>query len=646
MPIKRLVDLTLPEYRNRHLFTARLRLAIFVGFWIFYLYFFHPVLDQLKPVTAIVTACFIVTTLAYYCILKNRFIGFSFIAHILSDLVTITVIVYLTDGPYSDFFTIYLFYIFVCGVFYDYLLALFVALGCGIFYGAFLVLCQMQVIPPLILDWGNLIPAESHSPQYHYFFWASFSLMTVYGVKVASHFGQQRERSLEARNKELTALAHMSSTIRSTISVEKVLEQILEGIQSGLDLSLSVLVLFDRQKNQIRFLPPKNHPAIKKILPLLGDNKTDFVFPLDVPENSALQAVYHHQIIFRKQLEEVLVGIEPPLSKEVLRQIQKTIGFKKIVVVPLVAESELLGALVGCTPSAFLDPQTVTTLEAFANQTALILEAALLIQRLREANDNLKEANRVKSEFLATMSHELRTPLTAIIGFSELLLEGVMGRLTQEQQDSLREVLNNGATLLDLINNLLDMAKVDAGKMSLEIQPFNLPELLQRLTQTISSLMQRKNLTLKLNLPKDVPPFRADEKKIQHVLLNLLSNSIKFTPEGGMIEINLKCHSGPNWLDAVPWSSKIMKQSLFADGAVELSVVDNGIGIKQENLLKVFEMFSQGDSSVTRSHGGTGLGLTLAKQFVELHKGVIWAESEVGKGTKFTVVLPVNKANK
>ena len=215
-----------------------------------------------------------------------------------------------------------------------------------------------------------------------------------------------------------------------------------------------------------------------------------------------------------------------------------------------------------------------------------------------------------------------------------------MGGLTEEQSDSLREVLNNGATLLDLINNLFDMAKVEAGKMTLEIEPFDLSDLLHRLTQTIASLIHKKGHELKLNIPEEIPPIKADEKKVQHILLNLLSNAIKFTPEGGHIEVGLKHYPSAELQTNAPWISKILHKEHFSNGAFELTVKDNGIGIKPENVSKVFEMFSQGDGSVTRVHGGTGLGLTLAKQFVELQKGVIWLETTSGKGTKFTVVLP------
>jgi len=640
VPIKALAKLASPDYRERHLFTARLRLAVFIGFWCLYLYFYHGVLGQLKLVTTLFAGSFLLTTISYFWITRNRFVLLSVVAEIAADLITITNVIYITEGPYSDFFTLYLFYIFIAGIFYNYMLALLIALSCGIFYGAFLLLCQYGVIPPLIIDWGEMIPIESHSPPYHFFFWAVFSVLVVYGVKVASYFSQKRERMLEARNKELTALTHMSSTIRSTISVEKVLEQVLQGLQVGLDLTLSLLIVFDKEKKEIRCLPPKEHPIVQKVSAFITPHVSQFTFPMNVAENSALQAILDRKIIYRRDLDEVLIGLDPALSKEQSSKIQKIIGFKKMVGVPLVAEDELLGALISFTDANHIDDQTVKTLDAFANQAALILEAALLIQKLREANVRLKEANRVKSEFLATMSHELRTPLTAIIGFSELLLEGVMGKLSEEQSEGLREVLNNGATLLEMINNLLDMAKAEAGKMTLDTEPFDLRELLQRITQTIHSLVQRKDQTMELNLPEVAPPIQADEKKVQQIMLNLLSNAIKFTPEKGKITISLKHHNGNGWRDAVPWKSKLPKDVHYKKGVFEISVMDSGIGIEEKKLGKIFDMFSQVDSSTTRRYGGTGLGLALAKQFTELHQGVIWGESEYGKGTKFTVILP------
>ena len=215
------------------------------------------------------------------------------------------------------------------------------------------------------------------------------------------------------------------------------------------------------------------------------------------------------------------------------------------------------------------------------------------------------------------MSHELRTPLTAIIGFSELLLEGVMGELNEEQKDSVREVVNNGSGLLDMINNLLDLAKVESGKMKLAPAEFSLPDLLERVRHTVASLIQRKRHNLSLEV-QDMPLFLADERRIQQVVLNLLANAIKFTPDGGSIKISASHKSG-----------------IF-----HVSISDTGIGIKDEHLEKIFDVFSQVDSSVTRSYEGTGLGLALAKQFVELHGGKIWAESRIGQGATFSFIIP------
>lgn len=620
MPPLGFLQLNFSEYRERHIFTAKLRLAFFVGFWCLYLFFFHEVLGQLFPVTLTIAACFILTSLSYFWISRNRWVTLSIFFEILSDLIAITTIIYITEGPYSDFFTIYLFYIFLAGIFYTYRVALLIAVASAIFYAGFLLMAQYGWILPMIIDWGETIPNESHSPGFHYFFFAVCAVLSAYGVKVASYFSQSRERMLEARNKELSALTQMSSTIRSTISIEKVFDQILAGLSRGLDVVLSVLVVFDPEKRNLRLLFPKGHSAVRQVTDFLGVKEGELSFTVSEEGNPILHSLKHAKMIFREGVHELLVGLTPNIRKEKIDQMQRLLGIRKMIAVSLVAEGSLIGSLVCFTKEEHIGDQTVTTLESFANQASLTLEAAFLIQKLRKANEDLIEANRVKSEFLATMSHELRTPLTAIIGFSELLLEGVMGPLEAEQEDSLKEVLNNGATLLEMINNLLDMAKVEAGKMALEIEPFDIRDLVHRLTQTIGSLVQRKNLHLELILPDEMPLIHGDEKKIQHVLLNLLSNAVKFTSERGSIRIE---------------AAYLKPKESF-----QISVADNGIGITDEMLPKIFEMFSQADSSVTRSHGGTGLGLALAKQFTEMHGGEISVESRLGKGTKFTVILP------
>ncbi|MFH1875110.1 MAG: HAMP domain-containing sensor histidine kinase [Pseudomonadota bacterium] len=451
--IQKLVEFTLPEYRERHIFTSKLRIAVFIGFWVLYLYFLRDVLSQTKVITAIICICSFLTGLAYYyVVMRNKLLIASFTVELLADLTIITSVIYLTGGPYSPYYTIYVIYCFAAGIFYNHYLASIVAFFSIIFYGGFLWLCNLGLIPPLILSYGDRLPIPAYTPLAHFFFALVFLGLAIYGVKIASYFSQKKERMLEVRNKELEELHH----------------------------------------------------------------------------------------------------------------------------------------------------------------------------KLKKINEELQEANHVKSEFLAVMSHELRTPLTAIIGFSELLMENVVGELNQAQRESLQEVLNNGADLLELINSLLDLSKIESGKMKLDINTFDLREMIERVQGMIASLVQRKEHSLLVTLPEKLPAIQADERKLQQVMLNLLSNAIKFTPNGGKIDLQVN----------------YQEPGRFKSGTFEIIVQDTGVGIKPEHLDIIFEVFQQADNSITRSFGGTGLGLALAKQYVEQHKGIVWAESEYGKGAKFHVLLP------
>ncbi len=639
--LAKLVELTLPEYRDRHIFTTKLRLAIFIGFWIFYLYFLRDVLSQTKVITAIVCASFFLTGLAYFNVMRNRWLTFSFILELVADLVAITAVIYLTGGPYSSYFTIYIFYCFAAGIFYNHYLAGLVAFCSALFYGSFLFLCWKGVIPPLILDYGNRLPVPAYTPLTHFFFAATFLVVTIYAVKIASFFSQKRERMLEARNKELTALHKMSSTIRSAISLKQVIEQVLTTILEGLGFEAVMLLSFDREEKKIHIHSPRQHPLLGKIEEAMGRPLYEIELPISFLEIPVFQSIMRHQIVFRRDLVEAAQGMGAVISPDQARHVQEILGIKRIVGIPLIAEQEVLGVIVGFSREPFVEERLVQTLESFANQAALLIEASTLIDRLKKTNEQLKEANRVKSEFLAIMSHELRTPLTAIIGFSELMMEGVMGDMTDEQKESVHEVLNNGADLLELINGLLDLAKIDSGKMRFEIREFDAAEMIERICRMIASLIKRKGHHLSVSIEPDMPPLPGDEKKIQQVILNLLSNAIKFTPDGGDITVEIR-HL-PSWKDVskASWASRVKSaKELFGAGAFEISVKDTGVGIRPEHLEMVFDIFQQVDSSITRSYGGTGLGLALAKQYIEQHGGLIWAESEYGKGAKFFVVLP------
>jgi signal transduction histidine kinase len=261
----------------------------------------------------------------------------------------------------------------------------------------------------------------------------------------------------------------------------------------------------------------------------------------------------------------------------------------------------------------------VELLRTFAAQSTIAIQNARLFRELEEKSRELETASRHKSEFLANMSHELRTPLNAIIGFSEVLHEQMFGDLNEKQSEYAQDILSSGRHLLSLINDILDLSKVEAGRLELELGPFDLPASIESAITLVRERVSRRGLTLEVSIDGRLGEIVGDERKIRQVLLNLLSNAVKFTPEGGRIE-----------LAAAP-----------ANGSVEISVADTGIGIASEDQEAIFEEFRQVGTDYARKREGTGLGLALARRFVELHGGTIWVKSQLGNGSTFTIAIPV-----
>jgi signal transduction histidine kinase len=297
-------------------------------------------------------------------------------------------------------------------------------------------------------------------------------------------------------------------------------------------------------------------------------------------------------------------------------------GLRAVLALPLLREDRILGGLVVVRKTPGLFPQPVVDLlRTFASQSALAIQNARLFRELEEKSRQLEAASRHKSEFLANMSHELRTPLNAIIGFSEVLQEEMFGELNPKQMEYVQDIHGSGRHLLSLINDILDLSKVEAGRMELELAPFSLPAALENALTLIRERAARHELSLDLRVDPRVGDLLGDERKVRQVVLNLLSNAVKFTPPGGRVVVA-----------AAP-----------ADGMVEVSVSDTGIGIAPEDHEAIFEEFRQVGTDYARKREGTGLGLSLAKRFVELHGGRIWVKSEVGKGSTFTFTLPVRR---
>ena len=295
-------------------------------------------------------------------------------------------------------------------------------------------------------------------------------------------------------------------------------------------------------------------------------------------------------------------------------------GWRSLLAVPLMREDRILGALVVRRRSPGEFPQsTIELVETFASQSALAIQNARLFQELALKTNELEVASRHKSEFLASMSHELRTPLNAVIGFSEVLLDRLFGDLNEKQEEYLEDIRGSGRHLLDLINDILDLSKVEAGKMQLELARTSLREALEHGVAMVSERAARQGLSLSLDVNDDVEDVVADSLRIKQVILNLLTNAVKFTPSGGSIEAS----------------------AARVGDEIHVTVKDSGIGIAESDYERIFETFHQGRRDGSASTEGTGLGLTLSKRIVELHGGRLWVESRPGHGSTFTFSIPV-----
>jgi signal transduction histidine kinase len=313
-------------------------------------------------------------------------------------------------------------------------------------------------------------------------------------------------------------------------------------------------------------------------------------------------------------------SVTDPQVGRLLKAMEKD-GYHGFLVAPLEAKHEVLGmvCLVHRTDETVPEP-AVATLQTLCDQVALVVRNIQFNEQLARKNEELRHLDELKSDFMATMSHELRTPLTSIIGYSDMLLSGMTGELNEKQAAFVDSILKGGEALLNLINDVLDLTKIEAGRLELNREAVDLRAALLGVLPVVKPRAQDKRIRISTFLPTDLPLVWADPAKLNQILLNLITNGIKYTHENGSVSVEART------------------QNDF----VEIWVNDTGIGIAREDQAKVFQRFTQIDSSATRSQGGTGLGLAIVRELVELHGGAIRLQSKLGKGSSFIFTMPIS----
>jgi signal transduction histidine kinase len=438
----------------------------------------------------------------------------------------------------------------------------------------------------------------------------TFADQAVIAIENLRLFKELEERTKELVRSvgELKALGEVGQAVSSTLDLQTVLSTIVGHAVQLSGTSGGVIYEYDEAAKEFHLRASQRMED--EVVEALR------VTPVRAGQGATGQAATTRAPVqvpnILEQRESTATSVRPVLAR---------LGYRSVLAVPLLREDRILGALtVWRKQAGSFSTEVVNLLQTFATQSALAIQNARLFREIEEKSRQIEAANRHKSEFLANMSHELRTPLNAIIGFSEVLGERLFGELNEKQAEYTDDILTSGRHLLSLINEILDLSKVEAGRMELEVASFDLPLAIDNARTFVRERATKHGITLDVAVDERLGDYVGDERKIKQILLNLLSNAVKFTPEGGRIGIDAR----------------------QADGVVEISVSDTGIGIAPEDQPKIFEEFRQVGTDYAHKTEGTGLGLTLAKKFVELHGGRIWVESEVGKGSRFTFTLPMN----
>ena len=416
---------------------------------------------------------------------------------------------------------------------------------------------------------------------------------------------------------QLDVLYNTSTQFAGSLDREKLIDVMLEGLEKSLSFNLSYILLFNGN-DDVKLIINSLHPLSERF-----------------EQAVKLRAMISYKSLFDKKempytVTPDVISVERRIKHPYIEYDLPVLNYDNMFA-PITVGEKFLGVIEVFRQDDFKS-EDATCFQTLSKQVSIPLETATLYEEIKEANVKLENLERMKSEFISIVSHELRTPLTAIKNSLGILKGGSAGETTPIMDKFLGLAERNVLRLKGIINDLLDLSKIEAGKMQFSFERADISTPIDTVRNTLENLIREKNISFSLDIESNLPQVFIDTLRVEQIITNLLSNAIKFTPENGEISVNAKLKTG----------KEINRQDLQDEKSyIVVSVKDSGIGIEQENLEKVFDKFQQIESSLSRKIGGTGLGLPIAKQLVDAHKGSIWVESIINSGSTFSFAIPV-----